>query len=189
MSAQLSPAIRALQLRLTSPLDSITGRVRDDLSGVRVWYSKISGFDVATQGTLAFDGLSLSIVIPDLDASETYYVKYAFVSAIDTSVYTIQPQLVGTVLADSPELGEIVGAITHAQYRDTFFVINIDGQDVDVELRFDRTTGGPASLTWNGQYVQCSRPFISQELGINNVSATEPPNPFAKQVWLDVSEL
>lgn len=188
MSASLSPAIRALQLRLSSPIDSITGKVRDDLSSVRVWYSKTQNFDIATQGTLAFDGLSLSIVIPDLDAEETYYVKYAFISAIDPAVYTIRQELSATVLPDSPELGQIVGAITHAQYRDTFFVINIDGQDVDVELRFDRTTGGPASLTWNGQLIQCSRPFISQELGINNISATEPPNPFAKQLWLDVSQ-
>lgn len=188
MSAQLSPAIRALQLRLTSPVDQNTGKVRDDLSSVLVWYSKTPNFDIATQGTLAFNGLSLSIVIPDLDAEETYYVKYAFVSAIDTAVYTVKAELSATVLADSPELNQIVGAITHAQYRDTFFVINIDGQDVDVELRFDRTTGGPASLTWNGQLIQCSRPFISQELGINNISATEPPNPFAKQLWLDVSQ-
>lgn len=187
MAGQLFPGIRCVQLLLDTPTDQTTGKVREDLSSVKVWYSTQANFNISTQGTSAFDGLSLSITIPDLDANTTYYVKYAFISAIDPSVYTVNTELSATVLADSPPLDQIVGTINHAQYRDTFFIINIDGIDVDVELRFDRTTGGPASLTWNGQYIQCSRPFISQELGINNISATEPATPFAKQVWLHVS--
>jgi hypothetical protein len=187
MAAQLFSGIRCVQLLLDTPTDQATGRVRDDLSAVKVWYSTTNNFDVDTQGILAFNGLSLSITIPDLDAATTYYVKYAFISAIDSSVYTLHTQLSATVLEDSPPLDQLVGTINHAQYKDTFFIINIDGVDVDVELRFDRTTGGPASLTWNGQYIQCSRPFISQELGINNISATEPATPFAKQVWLHVT--
>lgn len=187
MSGQLFPGIRCVQLLLDTPTDQITGKVRDDLSAVKVWYYTEAGFDVTTQGILAFDGLSLSITIPDLDADTAYYVRYAFISSIDPSVYTLHPELTATVLKDSPPLDALVGTINHAQYKDTFFIINIDGVDVDVELRFDRTTGGPASITWNGQLLQCSRPFISQELGINNISATEPSSPFAKQVWLDVS--
>jgi hypothetical protein len=187
MAGQLFAGIRCVQLLLDTPTDEVTGKVRDDLSAVKVWYSTINNFDIATQGILAFDGLSLSITIPDLDASTTYYVKYAFISSIDPQVYTTHPQLSATVLADSPPLDSLVGTINHAQYKDTFFIINIDGIDVDVELRFDRHTGGAASITWNGQLFQCSRPFISQELGINNISATEPANPFAKQVWVHVT--
>ena len=164
MSGYLTPGVRSLQLRLDTPIDTITGKIRQDLAGVKVWYSTFNNFDIVSQGTLAFDGLSLSINIPNLTSNTLYYVKYAFISAIDSNAYTIRPQLSATVLS-----------------------INLNGIDVDVELRFDRTTGGPASITWNGQTVQCSKPFISQELGINNISATEPVTPFAKQVWLQIT--
>jgi hypothetical protein len=183
MSGYLTPGVRSLQLRLDTPLDTITGIVRNDLIGVKVWYSTINNFNVDTQGTLAFNGLSLSINIPNLTASTLYYVKYAFISAIDPTVYTVSTQLSATVLSST----EIVGSLANAQFTSSYAIINLGGQDVDVELRFDRTTGGPASITWNGQTLQCSKPFISQELGINNISATEPANPFAKQVWLQIT--
>ncbi len=86
-----------------------------------------------------------------------------------------------------PQLGSIAGTIGYAQFADDLLVINLDGDDIDVELRFGRTTGGSASVTWNGQLLQASRPFISQELGINNISATAPVQPFAKQVWIDTN--
>lgn len=183
MSGYLTPGVKSLQLRLDTPKDTITNKIRDDLIAIKVWYSTINDFDVTSQGTLAFNGLSLSINIPNLSPSTTYYVKYAFISAIDPDVYTIRPQISGTVLSST----EIVGSIADAQFTSTYAIINLNGIDVDVELRFNRTTGGPASITWNGQTVQCSRPFISQELGINNISATEPANPFAKQVWLQIT--
>ena len=183
MSGYLTPAVRSLQLRLDTPTDTVTGNIRDDLIAIKVWYSTINNFDVVSQGTLAFNGLSLSINIPNLTANTLYYVKYAFISAIDTNVYSIHSQLSATVLSST----DIVGSLANAQFTSTYSIINLNGEDVDVELRFDRTTGGPASITWNGQTVQCSKPFISQELGINNISATEPANPFAKQVWLQIT--
>lgn len=183
MSGYLTPAVRSLQLRLDTPIDTITGNIREDLIAVKVWYSTVNNFDVTTQGTLAFNGLSLSINITNLIANTLYYVKYAFISAIDPSIYTVHSQLSATVLSTS----EIAGSSVNAQFTSTYAIINLNGEDVDVELRFDRTTGGPASITWNGQTVQCSKPFISQELGINNISATEPVAPFAKQVWLQIT--
>ena len=78
-------------------------------------------------------------------------------------------------------------SLTNAQYATSYSILNTGGQDVDVEFRFNRTTGGPASITWNGTLLQASKPFISQELGINNISATEPVSPFAKQVWIQIS--
>jgi hypothetical protein len=183
MPAFLTPGVRALQLRLDTPTDTITGTIRQDLGSVKVWYSTVNNFDVLSQGTLAFDGLSLSINIPNLSSNTLYYVKYAFVSAIDPDAYTIKPQLSATVLSST----DIVGSSAIAQFTSTYAIININGVDTDVELRFDRTTGGPASITYNGQTVQCSKPFISQELGINNISATEPVTPFPKQVWLHIT--
>jgi hypothetical protein len=93
-SAVLSPGIKSLHLSLDTPVDPITGKVRRDLSGIRVWYSTQSGFNPAnSQGTLAFNGLSLDITISNLLENTQYYVKYAFVSSIDPSVYTISQQL------------------------------------------------------------------------------------------------
>lgn len=182
MSAYLTPGVKSVQLRLDNPVYPGTTKIRDDLGAVKVWYSTVNNFDIVN-GILAFNGLSLSVTIPNLNADTTYYVKYAFISLIDTSVQHIQTQLSTTTLSTT----QIVGNIASAQFSSTYAIINIGGEDVDVELRFDRTTGGPASITWNGSLLQCSRPLISQELGINNISATAPINPFAKQVWLDVS--
>lgn len=82
---------------------------------------------------------------------------------------------------------ELADLITLDHTNSDFFIINFDNTDIDTELRFGRTTGGTASFTWNGALVQCSKSFLPTELGINNISVTEPGSPFAKQVWLDVS--
>lgn len=99
MSAHLYPGIKSLHLVLDTPYDLIrTSDIRDDIAGVKVWVSNTSGFDpIAGQGTLAFDGLSLSITIPNLETNKTYYVKYAFISAIDPTTYTVSSELSATV--------------------------------------------------------------------------------------------
>ena len=85
MAAYLYPGVKSLQLVLDTPYDAIrTTDVRDDLASVKVWYSTISGFNPNNgEGTLAPAGDSLSIIINGLTANTRYYVKYAFVSAID----------------------------------------------------------------------------------------------------------
>lgn len=82
---------------------------------------------------------------------------------------------------------EFANLITLDHTNSECFIINFNNTDIDTELRFGRTTGGTASFTWNGSLVQCSKSFLPTELGINNISASEPETPFAKQVWLDVS--
>ena len=94
MPATLTAGVKSLLLTLSTPYDTIrTDDVRDDLVAVKVWYSTTSGFTPPTQGTLAFDGLGLSITIPDLVVGTTYYVKYAFISAIDPNTYTVSSEL------------------------------------------------------------------------------------------------
>ena len=95
MAAHLYPGIKSLHLVLDTPYDLIrTDDIRDDIIGVKVWYSTTSGFNPASgQGTLAFDGLSLSITIPNLETNTRYYVRYAFISAIDPTTYTISAEL------------------------------------------------------------------------------------------------
>lgn len=99
MSANLYPGIKSLHLVLDTPYDLIrTDDVRDDLVGVKVWYSTTQGFDPNnSQGTLAFNGLSQSITISDLEVSTRYYVRFAFISAIDPNTFTISPELTAEV--------------------------------------------------------------------------------------------
>ena len=112
MSANLYPGIKSLHLVLDTPYDLIrTDDVRDDLIGVKVWYSTTPNFDPkAGQGTLAFDGSGLSITISDLEVNRQYYVKYAFISAIDPTIFTVSAQLTATVY---DETANIYGYLTN----------------------------------------------------------------------------
>lgn len=95
MSAVLYPGIKAVHLVLTRPYDSIrTTDIRDDLLGVKVWFSTTSGFDPAQgQGALYSEANSLLTTINGLDENKDYYVRYAFISKIDPETYTISSQL------------------------------------------------------------------------------------------------
>jgi hypothetical protein len=67
-------------------------------------------------------------------------------------------------------------------------VLNHDGSDVDVELQFFRTTGGPFSIFWNGIMAWTTKPFRPAELIISRISATPPETTFAGMVWVDPSD-
>lgn len=99
MSARLYSGIKSLHLVLDTPYDTIrTDDIRDDLIAVKVWYSKTSGFNPQQgQGTLGFDGNGLSITISNLDTNTRYYVKYAFISSIDPTTYTVSPEITAVV--------------------------------------------------------------------------------------------
>ena len=101
MSAQLYPGIKAVHLVLQQPHDLIrTADIRDDLQSIKVWYSSLSGFDPNLgQGTLYSEGNSLVTTITGLSEDTTYYVKYAFVSKIDPTTYTVSSQLTAKTLA------------------------------------------------------------------------------------------
>jgi hypothetical protein len=85
MAAHLYPGVKSLQLVLDRPYDTIrTTDIRDDLAAVKVWYSLTSGFNPNQgQGTLVPSGNSLNVTITGLLPNTRYYVKYAFISAID----------------------------------------------------------------------------------------------------------
>ena len=110
MAAYLYPGIKSLQLVLDKPYDAIrTTDVRDDLASVKVWYSITSGFNPNNgEGTLVPSGNSLNVTITGLTPNTRYYVKYAFVSAIDEDEvdpagptgpgsYTVSAQLTAVV--------------------------------------------------------------------------------------------
>lgn len=114
MAAFLYPGAKSLQLVLDRPYDTIrTTDVRDDLVAVKVWYSLTSGFNPNNgEGTLVPSGNSLNVTIPNLTPNTRYYVKYAFISAIDEDEvdpagptgpgsYTVSNQLTAVVLEEN----------------------------------------------------------------------------------------
>ena len=101
MAAHLYPGIKSLHLVLDTPYDTIrTSDIRDDLASVKVWCSTTSGF-TPSDANKVFDGIGLSITISNLTVNTTYYVKYAFVSAIEPAVYTTSSQLTAQVYDES----------------------------------------------------------------------------------------
>ena len=103
MAAHLYSGVKSLHLVLDTPYDTVrTTDIRDDLISVKVWYSTTTGFDPSNnQGTLIYNGSGLSITVTGLTPSTRYYVRYAFISAIDPDVYTISPELTQVVYSDS----------------------------------------------------------------------------------------
>ena len=91
MSSKIAAGNNSIILQFTHPVEDDGVTLRDDLMGVKVWYSKSATFNPANnEGTLAYDGQNLDVTIPDLDGDVSYYVKYAYISEIEPSNYVIQ---------------------------------------------------------------------------------------------------
>jgi hypothetical protein len=96
MSATLSAGVDSLVLNIKTPMESDGVTPRDDLVGVKVWYSTTNNFTPPGVGTLAYDGNGLDITIPGLNSGTLYYVRYALISEIEPDYYTLSTQLSGT---------------------------------------------------------------------------------------------
>lgn len=107
MPATLTASISSLILTLDDP-------GRDDLDSVIVWASTTSGF-TPSAANLVYQGKSLKIVISNLTPSITYYVKYAYLSQIDTSDYVVSAQLSGVPVKVTESLIDD-GAISLAKF-------------------------------------------------------------------------
>ena len=88
MAATVTASIASLILTLDDP-------GRDDLDSVIVWGSTTNGF-TPSAGNIVYKGKSLTVTIANLTPLVTYYLRYAYVSTIDTSDYVISSQLSGT---------------------------------------------------------------------------------------------
>lgn len=122
MAATLSAGVGSLILKLDTPYDRVrTTDVRDDLEKVQVWCSTTSGFTPSNSNKV-FDGLSLSVVISkitidgttftSLVSGTTYYLRYAFISAIDdvsTTAFTVSSELSATPIVASAQSIDISG--------------------------------------------------------------------------------
>lgn len=88
MAATVTASIASLILTLDDP-------DRDDLDSVTVWGSTTSGF-TPSNANVVYKGKSLSITIANLTPLTTYYLKYAYISAIDPTDYVVSSELSGT---------------------------------------------------------------------------------------------
>lgn len=112
MSATLYRGIKQLHLMLTPPYDTTDPtepRVRDDLVGVKVWISTTAGFTPDPASAIDFAANS-TIILSDLAVNTRYYVRYAFISKIEPSVYTISDQLTAKTY---DELTTVYGELTN----------------------------------------------------------------------------
>lgn len=126
MSATLSAGVNSVILKLDTPYDTIrTTDIRDDLIKVKVWCSATSGF-TPSDSNKVFDALSLSIVISKLAdgtplvAGTPYYIKYAFISDIDETVYTVSSQLTATPIVATAQTVDISGYSAFSKTGTTF---------------------------------------------------------------------
>lgn len=87
----------------------------DAFDRLQIWVGTTAGF-TPSSSNLVWDGKATSVRLADLTPAVTYYVKYAFVSSVDSSVVTIQGPLSvvplsipGTLIADSFRGKKIIG--------------------------------------------------------------------------------
>ncbi len=110
MSVSLFPGIRRLHLLYSTRYDAIrTTDVRDDLVGIKVWLSTTQGFNPQNITPIEY-GVGSSVTIDNLQTNTLYYVRYAFISKIDPSVYTISNELSAKTY---DELTRVYGELTN----------------------------------------------------------------------------
>jgi hypothetical protein len=108
MSATLTAGPSSVILKVNTPFDTDGITPRDDLIGIKVWYSTTNNFST-TGVTPYYDGTGLTLTIPELIAGTPYYVKYALISEIEPSNYTVSNQLTATPVAVSAQTVDISG--------------------------------------------------------------------------------
>jgi len=200
MSAILSAGVNSLILRLDTPYDVIrTSDIRDDLIKVLVWCSDSPIPTVPLSSTLVFDGLSLSITIPKLADGSTlvartpYYVKYAFISSIDPTVYTVSDQLTATPVSPASEIVDISGFTSFIKSDSTTF------SPASVTLRafssgitfpaYSWTVVGGTPTTGTGQTITIT-PNSSASTGVTvtlSVTGTGLPVAVSKTIILPIA--
>lgn len=92
------PAVAALNIQVAPPL--FENRVREDLWGMYIWMSKpiinsptnttpANSTFTATDTNLVLKSEGLTAIVNDLVVEKTHYFRYAFISALDPTTYTI----------------------------------------------------------------------------------------------------
>ena len=92
MSAIIISGVNSIVVNIAQPYESDGVTARDDLLGIKVWYSTTSGFSPPSEGFIGYEGPGLTANIVGLTAGITYYIRYALISDIDPSQYDISTQ-------------------------------------------------------------------------------------------------
>ena len=99
MAATIVPGINLLNVYIDHPVDTDGVTLRDDLIGVKVWYSKTDAFNITDIGVvLGYDGTLLDVQLVSLENNTTYYIRYALISEIEPSNYIVSPIYSGTTI-------------------------------------------------------------------------------------------
>ena len=173
MSATLTAGPTSVILKVDTPLDTDGITPRDDLIGIKVWYSTTTGFST-TGVTPYYDGTGLTLTIPGLTAGTPYYVKYALISEIEPDNYTVSNQLTATPTVVSEAVSPPTFYISN--YGSTFRK-DIDGtiypsSGIIIETGYSNFKTSPQpTFQWKKDNVNIS--------GATNFSYTVPASDYA----------
>lgn len=115
MSALITGGTNSIIVSVPTPYESDGTTIRDDLSGIKVWYATSSGFTPPAAGTLAYNGSGLTVTIPGLDPTVTYFVRYSLISDIDPDVLDLSSEYTVIPLSSSAQIVDISGFTGFAQ--------------------------------------------------------------------------
>lgn len=101
MAAIATPSVKSIILTIDRPYEEDGVTPRDDLIGVKVWLSTVTGFNpLDVDGnqvvTPDYDGPSLNCVLGDLTAGTEYFIRYAMISEIDPTYLELSDQISAT---------------------------------------------------------------------------------------------
>ena len=102
MSYTITAGPSSIVLNVNTPLDTDTvtptDDLRDDLIGLKVWYSTSTGF-TPSGANLVYDGTGLTTTITGLTPGTSYYLRYALISEIEPDNYTLSSEITATPTA------------------------------------------------------------------------------------------
>jgi len=182
MSATLTAGPSSVILKVNTPLDTDGITPRDDLIGIKVWYSTTTGFST-TGVTPYYDGTGLTITIPALTPGTAYYVKYALISEIEPDNYTVSNELTATPVAVSAQTVDISGysAFSKSAVGNTFTpataTLTAVLNGITTPVYSWTITGGTLSSTNTASTVvtpSSSASSVSVTLSVTGVGITTP---------------
>jgi len=151
----------------------------DSFTAFNTRYSELNTYLNTTLAVFADMTVSTSVSRSTWDTYWTNYynARQVLLNAIAAKAKQIADQAKQT--AD-----ELEAAMTE-QLLTSEHLINPFGDDVDVVLRFNRTTGGQFLVVWNGDVATTNKALKPSDLGIARISDTEPTDTFPGMVWID----
>lgn len=188
----------------TTPVNPYNGMVWVDTSvtpHVTKWFNKPEGAWQTTpiKGAVPFIVKTTPETLDGITVEPGIYIDSAYISRlnanqIDTRGLTIRDSA-GNIILSAGNTGDggdlsTGGTTSHADSTtrlvDNILTLNSDKDDNTAAVVFDRTTGGAATISWDGNKIACDKTFVPAALGLGQlISSTEPTNPFPGLIWID----